>query len=96
MNIAQNQFMAFAGMTPQEAIFLQEGTAGLDEAQRNRFFGYYEVKRKDPNNILLLTVIGTLGIAGLQRFAIGQIALGFLYLFTFGFFWIGTAGFDQL
>ena len=90
MNIAQNQFMAFAGMTPQEAILLQEGTAGLDETQTNCFFAYYEVKRKDPNSILLLTVIGTLGIAGLQRFAIGQIALGFLYLFTFGFFWIGT------
>jgi TM2 domain-containing membrane protein YozV len=48
------------------------------------------VKRKNPQNILLLTVVGTLGIAGLQRFAVGEIALGFLYLFTFGFFWIGT------
>ena len=90
MDIHQNLYLAFPGMTPEEAAFLQEGIAGMDEAQANRFFAYYEVKRKDPNNILLLTVIGTLGIAGLQRFAIGQIALGFLYLFTFGFFWIGT------
>jgi len=82
--------MAFPGITPGEANLLQEGVANLSDIQKSRFFMVYEVRRKDPHTILLLTVIGTLGIAGLQRFATGEIVLGFLYLFTFGFFWIGT------
>ena len=90
MDIHHNAYRAFPGMTPEEADFLGRGTSGLSEDERNQFFGIYEVKRKNPQNILLLTVVGTLGIAGLQRFAVGEIVLGFLYLFTFGFFWIGT------
>jgi len=90
MDITHNTYLAFPGMTPQEADFLEQGTSGLSEEQRTQFFRIYEVKRKNPQNILLLTVVGTLGIAGLQRFAVGEIALGFLYFFTFGFFWIGT------
>ena len=90
MDIPHNAYRAFPGMTPEEADFLEQGTSGLSEDQRNQFFRIYEVKRKNPQNILLLTVVGTMGIAGLQRFATGEIILGFLYLFTFGFFWVGT------
>jgi len=90
MDTFQNLYMAFPGITPAEAAFLQQHMANLSGSQRERFLTAYSVKRKDPQTILLLTVIGTLGIAGLQRFATGQIALGFLYLFTFGFFWVGT------
>jgi len=86
----QSLYMAFPGMTIDEADLLQKATANLNESQKQQFLMLYEVKRKDPHTILLLTVIGTLGIAGLQRFAAGQIVLGFLYLITFGFFWIGT------
>jgi TM2 domain-containing membrane protein YozV len=86
----QSLYMAFPGITADEADLLQKAAANLSEVQKNHFFMMYEVKRKDPQTILLLTVIGTLGIAGLQRFATGEIVLGLLYLFTFGFLWIGT------
>jgi len=90
MDTFQNMYMVFPGITPAEATFLHQNMETLSDSQKERFLAAYSVKRKDPHNILLLTVVGTLGIAGLQRFATGQIILGFLYLFTCGFFWIGT------
>ncbi|MFI5137050.1 MAG: TM2 domain-containing protein [Sphingobacteriales bacterium] len=90
MDDYQRLYMAFPGISADEADLLQKATANLSEIQERHFFMMYEVKRKDPQTILLLTVIGTLGVAGLQRFATGEIILGFLYLFTFGFLWIGT------
>jgi len=86
----QSLYMAFPGITADEADFLQKAASNLSETQKGHFFMMYEVKRKDPQTILLLTVIGTLGVAGLQRFTTGEIVLGLLYLFTFGFLWIGT------
>jgi TM2 domain-containing membrane protein YozV len=90
MNTYQNPYMIFPGVTLEEMGFLQQGTAGLDDNQRGRFFAIYSGKRRNPQDILVYTAIGTLGIAGLQRFALGEIFLGLLYFFTFGFFWIGT------
>ena len=40
--------------------------------------------------MLLLALIGLLGIAGIQRFIIGQTGMGVLYLLTAGFCGIGT------
>ena len=90
METYQPPYMALPGITPEEAALLQQGIASLNETQRNHFLMVYSVKRKNPQDILLLTVVGTLGIAGLQRFALGEILFGLLYFFTFGFFWIGT------
>jgi TM2 domain-containing membrane protein YozV len=40
--------------------------------------------------ILILTIIGFLGIAGVQRFITDQIGMGLLYFFTAGLCFIGT------
>ena len=40
--------------------------------------------------ILILTLIGFFGFAGLHRFILGQIGLGILYLLTAGLCFIGT------
>jgi TM2 domain-containing membrane protein YozV len=40
--------------------------------------------------ILLTSLIGFLGIAGIQRFLIGQVGMGILYLLTGGLCLIGT------
>ncbi len=61
---------------------------GDDEAQQ--FANIYRVRRKDPQTILLLTLVGFLGIAGVQRFIVDQIGLGILYVLTGGLCFIGT------
>ncbi len=84
MDPFQNPYMGLPGVTPEEVNFLQQATADLDENQQKQFFMAYTRKRKNPQDILLLTVIGLFGIAGIQRFAMGQIAWGVFYLLTFG------------
>lgn len=69
---------------------LQEVTKGYDEKQLLSFATVYRSRRRDPQMILLTTVLGFIVIAGVQRFMIGQIGMGLLYLFTFGLCFIGT------
>jgi|SRR6185312_2875268 len=90
MDMYQNPYMAFPGMTPEEMSFLQQATAGLEENQKKYFYMVYAGKRKNPQDILLFTLLGLIGVAGVQRFVVGQIGMGLLYLFTAGFCWIGT------
>ena len=45
---------------------------------------------KDPGLALVLTLLGFVLIAGLQYFYIGKIVMGLLFLFTGGFFFVGT------
>lgn len=70
--------------------FLQQITAGMTEQQEQRFVMFYSGKRQAPTDILLYTLIAFLGVAGVQRFMIGQIGMGILYLFTGGLCLIGT------
>ena len=73
-----------------EMAVLQEVTKGYDEKQLLSFATVYRSRRRDPQMILLTTVLGFIVIAGVQRFMIGQIGMGLLYLFTFGLCFIGT------
>jgi len=90
MDMYQNPYMAFPGITPEEMAFLQQGTAELNENQKRYFYMMYGDKRKSPQDILLFTLIGFLGVAGIQRFVLGEVGMGVLYLLTGGFCWIGT------
>ncbi len=54
------------------------------------FANIYRARRRDPQIMLLTTLIGFVGIAGIQRFLINQIGMGLLYLFTGGLCLIGT------
>lgn len=74
----------------QEMIFLQEITNDLDEKNMNTFASLYRARRRDPQMILLVTVLGFVIVAGIQRFMVGQIGMGLLYLFTGGLCLIGT------
>ncbi|MCF8262278.1 MAG: TM2 domain-containing protein [Melioribacteraceae bacterium] len=62
----------------------------LDDEKARQFANVYRVRRKDPQTILLLTLVGFLGIAGIQRFIVDQIGLGILYVLTGGLCLIGT------
>lgn len=74
----------------EEMMFVQGLIRDMTETQAMTFAGSYNVRRKDPQTILLVTLLGFIGVAGVQRFLLGQIGLGLLYLFTAGFCWIGT------
>src|ERR1700744_5683790 len=90
MNAYQYNYYGFAGMTMEEYNFLHHASAGLSQNQMQTFMLVYENRRKNPNDILLATLLGFLGLAGVQRFMTRQYLLGFLYLITGGFFGIGT------
>jgi TM2 domain-containing membrane protein YozV len=90
MDSYQNSYMAFPGITPEEMGFLQQGTAELDENQKKYFFMAYSSKRKSPQDMLIFCLIGTFLVPGFQRFIIGQIGMGILYLFTVGLCFIGS------
>ena len=73
-----------------ERSFLRQLTAAMSETDVQQFAIAYRTRRKDPQMILLMAVIGMVGVPGLHRFALGQVGIGFLYLFTYGLMLIGT------
>ncbi len=77
-------------MTPEEYQYLQHATSGLTEEQNQNFLMFYSGKRKDPQEILIYTLLGFIVVAGVQRFVTNQIGMGILYFLTGGLCFIGT------
>jgi TM2 domain-containing membrane protein YozV len=77
-------------ITPEELYTINARTNGFSESQINQFCIFYRSKRKDPQIILILTLIGLFGVAGIQRFVLDQIGMGILYFLTAGLCFIGT------
>ncbi|PKK83373.1 MAG: hypothetical protein CVT49_08655 [candidate division Zixibacteria bacterium HGW-Zixibacteria-1] len=73
-----------------ELIYIQSLLRDTDDDTTQRFATIYRVRRKDPQTVLLLTILGFLGIAGIQRFFVEQMGLGLIYLLTAGICGIGT------
>jgi TM2 domain-containing membrane protein YozV len=73
-----------------ELAYVQNVIKDMNEDQARLFAGVYNVRRKDPQLVLLLAVLGFIGIGGVHRFVLGQIGMGLLYLFTGGLCLIGT------
>jgi hypothetical protein len=90
MNAYQNPYMAFPGITPEEMNYINQTTASLTDSQKQSFYMLYSAKRKSSQDILLFTLLGFIVVAGVQRFVLGQIGMGILYLLTGGFCLIGT------
>ncbi len=74
----------------EEQAFISALIKDMSDEEAQQFANVYRVRRKDPQTILLLTLVGFLGIAGIQRFIVDQIGLGILYLLTGGICLIGT------
>jgi TM2 domain-containing membrane protein YozV len=72
-----------------ELGYIQGLMKSMDE-EASLFAQVYRARRKDPQMILILTLLGFFGFAGLHRFILGQIGLGILYLLTIGLCFIGT------
>ena len=73
-----------------ELGYIQGLMKSMDEDQASLFAQVYRARRKDAQMILILTLLGFFGFAGLHRFILGQIGLGILYILTFGLCFIGT------
>ena len=75
---------------PGEQAAISGVVQNLAEESEQMFAMAYRSQRKDETTILLLTLVGLLGIAGIQRFVLGHIGLGVLFLLTGGLCLIGT------
>lgn len=73
-----------------ELGYIQGILKNMDDDQAYLFAQVYRARRKDSQMILILTLLGFFGFAGLHRFILGQIGLGILYLLTLGLCFIGT------
>ncbi|UZD23199.1 TM2 domain-containing protein [Algoriphagus halophytocola] len=73
-----------------ELGYIQGLMKGMDEDQASLFAQVYRARRKDAQMILILTLLGFFGFAGLHRFILGQVGLGILYILTLGLCFIGT------
>lgn len=75
---------------PEELITINAHTKGFSDEELTHFCMIYRSKRKDPQTILLLCLLGLVLVAGIHRFVLGQTGMGILYFFTAGLCWIGT------
>lgn len=74
----------------EEMIAVKQKLQGLSDSQQEQFLGIYLARRRDTLLILLCTLMGFVGFAGVQRFVTNRIGLGLLYFFTGGLLLIGT------
>ena len=74
----------------QEKAFLTSIIGNMPDDKARNFAAAYRGQRKDATTILICTLIGFLGVAGIQRFLLNQIGMGILYLLTGGLCYIGT------
>ncbi|SEW13016.1 TM2 domain-containing protein [Chitinophaga arvensicola] len=83
-------FAMLPGIEAEEMLWLQELTKSYTPENKQRFLAVYQGRRKDPQTILIVSLLGFLGVAGVQRFLVNQIAMGIIYFITLGFCGIGT------
>jgi len=90
-----NVFQYLPDLDGDELAYVNMLLTNMTDQQAQQFAIMYRPRRKDPQLILILTLVGFLSIlgvpsAGLQRFVTGQIGMGILYLLTGGLCFIGT------
>jgi TM2 domain-containing membrane protein YozV len=73
-----------------EQLYVAEIVNELPEKKAKQFARVYRERRKDPQFILLLALLGFVVVAGVHRFVVDEIGMGFLYLFTAGLCFLGT------
>lgn len=83
-------YTTLPGIQPDELLVIKALTKDMNDTQQRQFFAFYKGRRKDQQTLMILTLIGFLGFAGIQRFITGDIVLGILFFLTFGFCGLGT------
>jgi TM2 domain-containing membrane protein YozV len=74
----------------EEFVYVQQIVKDMTDEQLKQFAMVYSSRRKDPQLILITSLAGFIGVAGVHRFILEQIGMGLLFLFTGGLCWIGT------
>lgn len=82
--------IAIPDVTPDEMMHIMHVIKGLKEEDLDQFLFLYKGKRKSTQEIMIMTLIGFLGVAGIQRFMVKQTGMGIIFLLTLGFCYIGT------
>ncbi len=90
MNLNSKIFQQIPDASVNEVAFISQISANWDEAKLQNYLHFYNSERTKPDTMLILILIGFLGIAGINRFVMGQIGLGILYLLTGGLCIVGT------
>lgn len=85
-----NILIMLSNLDAEEAMFIQSLIKDMSEDEQRNFVMIYQNKRRDTTLILITTIVGFFGFAGIQRFLTDQIGMGILYFFTGGFCFIGT------
>jgi TM2 domain-containing membrane protein YozV len=83
-------FMTLPNISQEEFIYLNKLTNGFDDEQIKNFYMMYQSRRRDPQIIMITTILGFFALAGIQRFLLNQIGMGIVYVLTGGFCLIGT------
>ncbi len=77
-------------LTGEEMVYVQNIIKDWDDDKARSFASVYRTRRRDPQMILIVTIVGLFGLAGIQRFVTNQIGMGILFFFTLGLCYIGT------
>ncbi|HEY6952446.1 MAG TPA: TM2 domain-containing protein [Bacteroidota bacterium] len=85
-----NAMQLMPNLENDEMVFVQGLIKDMNDNQAQQFAAVYTSRRKEPQMILLTALLGFIVIAGVHRFILGQIGMGFLFLFTGGLCFIGT------
>ena len=80
----------FPKATLEERLIIERVIDDFSDKEIKSFAAVYNAKRKDPQLVLILALLGFLGVAGVHRFVLDQIGLGIVYLLTAGLCGIGT------
>ncbi|GAB5408918.1 MAG: TM2 domain-containing protein [Balneolaceae bacterium] len=73
-----------------EALYLNKLFSDMTKDDIAKFANAYRARRKDPQTIMLLCLLGFFSIAGVHRMVLNQIGMGILYFLTGGLCLIGT------
>ncbi len=66
----------FPNMEYDEMVTIMNLTRYMSETQQQTFLSIYQGKRKDRTLMLVLTLLGFAGVAGIHRIITGDIGLG--------------------
>ena len=86
----QQLLMMMPGLQPAEMMMIRSITKDLSDEEIRHFYTMYASRRREPQQLLIMTLLGFIGVAGIQRFVIGETVMGILYFLTLGFCGVGT------